>query len=124
MLKNETTRSTEYTMLYFLKDPSNICSLTGLLSSFIGIYFAITGKYLYALIAVLWAVIFDWADGMIARRIKDRTDYHRAIGTQLDSLIDIVSLAFSRLSFCYATEDSSRYLYRELFSLQPEVLSD
>jgi len=103
MLKNETTRSTEYTMLYFLKDPSNICSLTGLLSSFIGIYFAITGKYLYALIAVLWAVIFDWADGMIARRIKDRTDYHRAIGTQLDSLIDIVSFSIFPAIFllCY-----------------------
>jgi CDP-diacylglycerol--serine O-phosphatidyltransferase len=83
----------EYTMLYFLKDPPNICSLAGLLSSFIGIYFSLTGKYRYALIGVLWSVLFDWADGMIARKIKDRTDYHRAIGAQLDSLIDIVSFS-------------------------------
>lgn len=93
MLKKEVKNSPEYTMLYFVKDPSNICSLTGLLSSLIGIYFAVNGKYLYALIAVLWAVIFDWADGMIARSIKDRTEYHRAVGMQLDSLIDIVSFS-------------------------------
>lgn len=93
MIRREVKRSSEYTMLYFLRDPSNICSLIGLLSSFIGIYFSITGKYLYALIGVLWSVLFDWADGIIARSLKDRTDYHRAIGAQLDSLIDIVSFS-------------------------------
>ncbi|OQB13604.1 MAG: CDP-alcohol phosphatidyltransferase [Firmicutes bacterium ADurb.Bin193] len=85
--------NSEYTMLYFLKDLPNICSLTGLLSSFIGIYFSITGKYLYALIGVLWSVLFDWADGIIARNLKNRTDYQRAVGAQLDSLIDIVSFS-------------------------------
>jgi CDP-diacylglycerol--serine O-phosphatidyltransferase len=43
------------------------------------------------LIGALWAVLFDWADGIIARSLKNRTDDHRAIGVQLDSLIDIVS---------------------------------
>ena len=80
-------------MLYFLKDPSNICSLAGLLSSFAGIYFSVTGEYRYALIGVLWAVFFDWADGIVARSLKNRTDFHRAIGAQLDSLIDIVSFS-------------------------------
>lgn len=80
-----------YSMLYFLKDPPNICSLAGLLCSFIGIYFSVTGRYCYALIGVLWSVVFDWEDGLIARRLKNRTEYHRAIGAQLDSLIDIVS---------------------------------
>jgi len=93
MIRGELKHSSGYTMLYFLKDLSNICSLAGLLSSFIGIYFAITEKYHYALIGVLWAVLFDWADGLIARSLKNRTDYHRAIGTQLDSLIDIVSFS-------------------------------
>lgn len=91
MRKKEDINGTEYTMLYFLKDPSNICSLAGLLCSLIGIYLAITGKYYYALTGALWSVIFDWIDGIIARRLKNRTDYHRAVGTQLDSLIDIVS---------------------------------
>ncbi len=88
-----------YTMLYFLKDPPNICSLTGLLSSFMGIYFCITGKYYYALIGVLWSVLFDWADGIIARKLKNRTGEHRAIGAQLDSLIDIVSFSVSPAVF-------------------------
>jgi CDP-diacylglycerol--serine O-phosphatidyltransferase len=38
-------------------------------------------------------VLFDWADGIIARNLKHRTEYHRAIGAQLDSLIDIVSFS-------------------------------
>lgn len=93
MHKKEDNQASEYTMLYFLKDPPNICSLAGLLCSLIGIYFSITGKYYYALTGVLWAVIFDWTDGIIARRLKNRMDYHRAVGVQLDSLIDIVSFS-------------------------------
>jgi len=92
-MSKEVKRSSQYTMLYFLKDPPNICSLIGLLCSLIGIYFSITGKYYYALIGVLWSVLFDWADGIIARNLKNRTEYHRAIGAQLDSLIDIVSFS-------------------------------
>jgi len=78
-------------MLYFAKDLSNICSLAGLLCAVLGIYYAILGIFPFAIIGVLWAVLFDWADGIIARQIKGRTDHHRAIGGQLDSLIDIVS---------------------------------
>jgi len=40
---------------------------------------------------MIWAVFFDWGDGIIARRMKGRTDENRAFGAQLDSLIDIVS---------------------------------
>lgn len=93
MSRREINNSSEYTMLCFLKDPSNICSLAGLLSSFTGIYFSVTGKHLYALIGVLWSVLFDWADGIIARKLKNRTDYHKAVGAQLDSLIDIASFS-------------------------------
>jgi CDP-diacylglycerol--serine O-phosphatidyltransferase len=40
---------------------------------------------------MLWAVFFDWGDGIIARKMKNRTEEQRAFGGQLDSLIDIVS---------------------------------
>lgn len=93
MLKREDKYGSEYTMIHFLKDPSNICSLAGLLSSFLAIYFSAIGKYYYAIIGVLWAVVFDWADGIVARKLKNRTDCQRAIGAQLDSLIDIVSFS-------------------------------
>jgi CDP-diacylglycerol--serine O-phosphatidyltransferase len=78
-------------MLLFVRDLPNICSLAGLLCALLGIYYAIIGNFSVALIAVLWAVLFDWADGIIARQITGRTDHQRAFGGQLDSLIDIVS---------------------------------
>ena len=87
----DSQRSLEPSMFYFLKDLPNICSLTGLICALLGIYFAISGEFHFALIGVLWAVLFDWADGIIARKIGDRTDNQRVFGAQLDSLIDIVS---------------------------------
>ena len=73
------------------KELPNICSLLGLLSAVLGIYFAIEGNFPIAIIGVLWAVLFDWCDGIIARKLKNRTKLQGVFGSQLDSLIDIVS---------------------------------
>ena len=78
-------------MLSFIKDLPNIISLLGLLCAVFGIYFAIEGIFLASVIAVLWAVLFDWFDGIIARKIKGRTKEQEVFGAQLDSMIDIVS---------------------------------
>jgi CDP-diacylglycerol--serine O-phosphatidyltransferase len=78
-------------MLSFAMDLPNVCSLAGLLCAVLGIYYAILGNFPVAIIGALWAVLFDWADGIIARQLTGRTDHHRAFGSQLDSLIDIVS---------------------------------
>ena len=78
-------------MLAFAKDLPNICSLLGLLSVVLGIYFAIEGNFPAAIIGVLWAVLFDWYDGIIARKLKGRTKVQGVFGAQLDSMIDIVS---------------------------------
>ncbi|MDX2430328.1 MAG: CDP-alcohol phosphatidyltransferase family protein [Bacteroides sp.] len=78
-------------MLTFAKDLPNICSLLGLLSAVFGIYFAIKGNFPAAIIGVLWAVLFDWYDGIIARKMKGRTKEQGVFGAQLDSMIDIVS---------------------------------
>jgi phosphatidylserine synthase len=80
-------------MLSFARDPPNVCSLVGLLAALLGLYFAIRGVYPAALTALLWAVVFDWSDGLIARRMKGRTAEQRAFGAQLDSLIDVVSFS-------------------------------
>ena len=79
------------TMISFARDLPNVCSIAGLLCAVVGIYFAILGSFRVAIVGVLWAVLFDWADGIIARKITGRTDEQRAFGGQLDSLIDIVS---------------------------------
>ena len=78
-------------MLSFARDLPNVCSLAGLFCAVLGIYYAILGKFPVAIIGVLWAVLFDWADGIIALQMTGRTDHHRAFGGQLDSIIDIVS---------------------------------
>jgi CDP-diacylglycerol--serine O-phosphatidyltransferase len=79
------------TILSYVKDVPNLCSLSGLACTILAIYFGILGIYHAAMIGMIWAVAFDWADGLIARRIKGRTGNDRAFGGQLDVLIDIVS---------------------------------
>jgi len=81
----------QISVLSFIKDLPNICSLLGLLSAVIGIYFAIQENFPAAIIAVLWAVLFDWYDGIIARKMNGRTKVQGEFGAQLDSMIDIVS---------------------------------
>jgi archaetidylserine synthase len=78
-------------MLTFASDLPNISSLAGLLCALFGIYYAILGNFPAAIIGLIWAVFFDWGDGIIASRMKGRTDEYRAFGGQLDSLVDIVS---------------------------------
>jgi phosphatidylserine synthase len=77
--------------VFLIRHLPNICSLLGLLSALFAIYFAIKGIFLASIIAVLWAVLFDWYDGIIARRLKGRTKEQGVFGAQLDSMIDIVS---------------------------------
>jgi CDP-diacylglycerol--serine O-phosphatidyltransferase len=79
------------TILSYVKDIPNLCSLSGLACTILAIYFSILGVYYAAMIGMIWAVAFDWADGLIARRMKGRTGNDRAFGGQLDVLIDIVS---------------------------------
>jgi len=78
-------------ILSYIKDLPNICSLTGLGCTLLAIYFLIIGLYPAAMIGMIWAVGFDWADGLIARKMKGRTGDDRAFGGTLDLLIDIVS---------------------------------
>ena len=78
-------------ILSYLKDLPNICSLAGLCCTLIAIYFLILGIYNLAMIGMIWAVAFDWADGLIARKMKGRTGSDSQFGGQLDLLIDIVS---------------------------------
>ncbi len=99
-------RSHEIKMFAFVKDLPNLCSLTGLFSAVLGIYYAILGIFPAAMIGMLWAVFFDWADGIIARRMKGRNEEYRAFGRQLDSLIDIVRFGICPAFVFRAMENS------------------
>ena len=78
-------------ILSYVNDLPNICSLAALCCTLLAIYYIILGIYSAAMIGMIWAVAFDWADGLIARRMKGRTGDDRVFGGQLDLLIDIVS---------------------------------
>jgi CDP-diacylglycerol--serine O-phosphatidyltransferase len=78
-------------ILSYVRDLPNICSLAGLACTTLAIYYSILGVYSAAMIGMIWAVAFDWGDGLIARRMKGRTGDDRIFGGQLDVLIDIVS---------------------------------
>ena len=89
MTKIETTFQPP--ILSYLKDLPILCSLAGLACTILAIYFCILGTYYAAMIGMVWAVAFDWADGLIARRMKGRTGNDRSFGGQLDVSIDIIS---------------------------------
>jgi CDP-diacylglycerol--serine O-phosphatidyltransferase len=89
------SQSSQPTIFSFLKDLANLCSLAGLACTILAIYFSILGAYYLAMIGMVWAVAFDWADGLIARRMKGRTSKQSFFGGQLDSLIDIVNYGVS-----------------------------
>jgi len=80
-------------ILSLMKDIPNIVTLLGLSSGVLGIYFALVENFPAAIIAMLWAVLFDWYDGPVARRIPGRSNVLQTVGAKMDSLVDIVSLA-------------------------------
>ena len=65
----------------------NLITCLNLFSGCIGIVYAFKGELIIAGYAILFAAIFDFFDGMIARLLKTYSD----IGKELDSLADMVS---------------------------------
>lgn len=78
-------------IISYVKDLPNVCSLAGLACTVSAIYFSMLGVFEAAMIGMIWAVAFDWADGLVARKMKGRTGTDRVFGGQLDLVIDIVS---------------------------------
>jgi phosphatidylserine synthase len=89
--EHTTCPAPQRTILSYAKDLPNLSSLAGLLCAMLAIYYAVLGNFPAAMIGLIWAVLFDWSDGIIARRMKGRTEEQGDFGAQLDSLIDIVS---------------------------------
>ena len=88
---NEEPQGSQPAIISYVNDLPNMCSLAGLACTILAIYFSIVGVYYAAMIGMIWAVAFDWADGLVARKMKGRIDSDRIFGGQLDLVIDIVS---------------------------------
>ena len=80
-------------ILSFVFDRPNIVTLLGLASGLLAIYFALNENYPAAMIAMLWAVLADWYDGLVARSMADRTDAQKQYGGHMDSLVDLSTSA-------------------------------
>ena len=73
-------------------DIPNMMTLAGLCCAVLGIYFALLANFQAAVVAMLWAVLFDWYDGVVARRISGRSDAAKVFGSNMDALVDLITM--------------------------------
>ena len=75
----------------------NMLTLIGVCIGLTSIRFALDGKFEFAIIAILFAALFDWLDGRIARLIKGTSE----VGKELDSLADVISFGVAPAFIMY-----------------------
>lgn len=78
-------------MIRQLTDPANAITSIGLVLSVMGICLAISGRTELAVAIVLWALLADHLDGVVAARTQGRLPETGQVGKSLDSLTDLVS---------------------------------
>lgn len=76
----------------------NILTSMGLLFGFYSILHTLSGRYLKAAWAVIFAAVFDAIDGKIARLTKTNTDF----GVEYDSLADLIAFGVAPGLLVYA----------------------
>lgn len=72
-------------------DYTVILTYGNLISSLCGIFLAVRGKLVWAVLCLVLSGVFDMFDGTVARTKKNRTAQEKNFGIQLDSLCDLVS---------------------------------
>ena len=98
-------------ILSFVVDRANLVTLLGLCSGVLAIYFALAQNYPAAIIAILWAVLFDWYDGLVARAITERSESHKLVGAHMDSLVDLITSAVGPAVLLISVSDFSAWSY-------------
>ena len=98
-------------ILSFLADWPNIVTLSGLCCGVLAIFFSLEQNYPAAIIAMLWAVTFDWYDGVVARAIPGRSESHRSVGAAMDSLVDLVTSGVGPAILLLSITDFSAWAY-------------
>ena len=75
----------------------NMLTLIGVCIGLTSIRFALDEKFEFAIIAIIFAALFDWLDGRIARLIKGTSE----VGKELDSLADVISFGVAPTFIMY-----------------------
>ena len=100
-------------------DYTVILTYLSLISANIGIFLALSDRKIYAAaLCLMLSGLFDAFDGKVARTKKNRTDYERKFGIQIDSLTDVV--AFGVLPVCISV---GMIKQSELFQIDSKILS-
>jgi CDP-diacylglycerol--serine O-phosphatidyltransferase len=99
------------TILSFVVDWANLITLLGLSSGVLAIVFALDKNYPAAIIAMLWAILFDWYDGVAARATIGRSESHKLVGIHMDSLVDLVSSGVVTAILLLSIGDFSPWFY-------------
>ena len=77
---------------------SDIFTLTNIIFGLTAIFFAIKGNYTYVIISLFLAVIADYLDGRLARKLKQENTF----GKELDSLADTISFGVAPIIFGFS----------------------
>lgn len=89
---------------------SVLFTLLGTVSGILGIRFAILGNITAAIISLMICGFFDMFDGFVARTIKNRTEFERHYGMQLDSLSDVICFGLLPTLIGFSVLQSHPYL--------------
>ena len=85
----------------------NLCTCINMFAGMLSMYFTVLGEYFWAACALLFSVVFDAADGFLARKWGVPSEF----GAQLDSLADFASFCFAggTLSFYWLGRSVPQY---------------
>lgn len=75
-------------------NPPTLITLAGLVSGVMACILSINNQLEFAVIALIWAGIFDLFDGLVARRMS-LTAKESEFGIQIDTIVDMVSFGIA-----------------------------
>jgi CDP-diacylglycerol---serine O-phosphatidyltransferase len=81
----------------------SLLTIVAMFSGFFSLIESAKGNYLLASVAILFACLFDFLDGRVARMTSTQTDF----GAQLDSLSDLISFGLAPALLLYYWSFSS-----------------
>ena len=94
---------------------SDIISLLNMSSGFLAIIFSINHEFTIAAFLMIFAIMFDSADGWVARKINRQDEL--GFGKNIDSLSDIVSFGVAPAIFVYSCINTTPGIFQAIVIL-------
>ncbi len=94
---------------------SDIISLLNMTSGFLSMIFSLNNEFNIAAILMIIAIMFDSADGWVARKINRQDEL--GFGKNIDSLSDIVSFGVAPAIFLYSCINTTPSIFQIIVSI-------